>query len=166
MAPGVPVLVRDAYAGGEGILKASVLGLFTVADLKGTPELAEGELLRYLAEACWFPTALLPSQGVRWEGVDATRARAAFTDGATTVWLEFRFGPDGLVSSIYTPARPRTVGTANVPTPWQGRWTASAARNGMRVPSEGEVEWLLPEGPQVYWKGRTSKVSYVFADGT
>ena len=165
MASAVPVFVRDAYAGGEGRLRASVLGVFTVADQRGTPELAEGELLRYLAEACWFPTALLPSQGVRWEGIDTARARATLTDGTTTVWSEFRFGPDGLVASVYTPARPRTVGTANVPTPWQGRWTAWAMRNGMRVPSEGEVEWLLPEGPLVYWKGRIRKVSYDFAAG-
>ncbi len=165
MASAVPVFVRDAYADGDGRLRASVLGVLTVADQRGTRDLAEGELLRYLAEACWFPTALLPGQGVRWEAIDTTRARATLRDGTTTVWSEFRFGPDGLVASVYTPARPRTVGAANVPTPWQGRWTAWSMRNGMRVPSEGEVEWLLPEGPLVYWKGRIRKVSYEFAAG-
>jgi hypothetical protein len=29
-----------------------------------------------------------------------------------------------------------------------------AEHGGMLVPMRGEVEWLLPEGPQVYWKGR------------
>ena len=30
-------------------------------------ELQQGEFMRYFMEALWYPTALLPSQGVRWE---------------------------------------------------------------------------------------------------
>ncbi|MFZ0106317.1 MAG: DUF6544 family protein, partial [Thiobacillus sp.] len=66
--PGLTVKVHDAYVGGEGILHASLAGLFAVAELRGSGEIAEGELMRFLAEAAWYPTALLPSQGVRWEG--------------------------------------------------------------------------------------------------
>ena len=38
--------------------------------------MAEGELMRFLAEAAWYPTALLPSQGVRWQGADERSAFA------------------------------------------------------------------------------------------
>src|SRR3712207_6139748 len=65
--PGLPVRVHDAYVAGEGILHASLLGLFPVVDMRGTSDVAEGELMRFFAEAAWYPTALLPSQGVRWE---------------------------------------------------------------------------------------------------
>jgi hypothetical protein len=65
MMPGLPIRVHDSYAAGEGVLHASVLGLFTVVDMRGTGEVAEGELMRFFAEAAWYPTALLPSQGVR-----------------------------------------------------------------------------------------------------
>jgi hypothetical protein len=65
MGPGLRVFVHDAYVAGEGILYAALLGLVTVADLRGTPEMAHGELMRFLAEAVWYPTALLHSQGVR-----------------------------------------------------------------------------------------------------
>lgn len=61
MLPGLPARVHDAYVAGEGILHASLLGLFTVADLRGTDYIAEGELMRFFAEAAWYPTALLPS---------------------------------------------------------------------------------------------------------
>lgn len=37
LAPGISILVRDAYAGGEGILKASLAGLFTVAEWPPPP---------------------------------------------------------------------------------------------------------------------------------
>ena len=65
MMPGLPVHVHDAYVAGEGILRPALLGLFTLMDLRGTPELAQGELMRFFAEASWYPTALLPSQGVQ-----------------------------------------------------------------------------------------------------
>lgn len=42
MLPGVPVYVHDAYVAGVGVLHASVLGLFTVADMRGGGAIAEG----------------------------------------------------------------------------------------------------------------------------
>ena len=128
MAPGLFVLVRDAYRAGAGLLRAEALGVVTVASQEGGPDLAHGELLRWLAEACWFPTALLPSQGVGWEPIDENRARATLSDGGTTAALEFRFGRDGYVSSVYAAARPRTVDGRNVPTPWEGTWAAWSAQ--------------------------------------
>ena len=80
------------------------------------------------------------------------------------VSLEFRFGADGFVTSVFAPDRPRIVGDRNVPTPWEATWAAWSARNGMRVPSAGSVAWLLPEGPQPYWRGRLRSVSYLFAE--
>jgi hypothetical protein len=79
---------------------------------------------------------------------------------ATAVSLDFRFGPDGLVESVFTPARGRDVDGRSVPTPWQGRFSEYDERAGMRIPLAGEVEWLLPEGPQVYWRGRLVGVEY------
>jgi hypothetical protein len=84
MAPGLNAFVHDAYVLGEGVLHASLLGLFTVADVHGTPEAAQGELLRFFAETAWYPTALLPSQGVRWEAIDDTSARATLTDDSAS----------------------------------------------------------------------------------
>jgi hypothetical protein len=60
MAPGVNAFVHDTYLLGEGSLHASLLGLFTVAKMHGAPENNRGELLRFFAEAPWYPTALLP----------------------------------------------------------------------------------------------------------
>lgn len=163
MAPGVNVFVRDAYATGDGILHAEVLGLFTVADLRGTPEAAQGELMRYLAEAPWYPTALLPSQGVRWEPVDGSRARAILTDRGVGVALEFEFDGEGLVAVVRSPSRYRTVGSELQLTPWEGRFTAYTRVGGMRVPLEGEVAWLLPSGRLPYWRGRITEIDYELA---
>jgi hypothetical protein len=163
MLPGLAVHVHDAYVAGEGILHAALSGLVPLADLRGTPELAEGELMRFLAEAAWYPTALLPSQGVRWEAVDEVSARATLREGDVTLTLLFRFGADGLIETVRAEARGRTVQGAVVPTPWEGRWWDYVERDGMRVPSQGEVAWLLPEGRKPYWRGRVVQLEYAWA---
>jgi hypothetical protein len=33
----------------------------------------------------------------------------------------------------------------------------------MRVPTEGEIEWLLPAAPLPYWRGKVTKIEYEFA---
>ena len=163
MAPGLSAFVHDAYVAGEGLLSATLLGVVTLADQRGTPDMAQGELLRYLAEAMWYPTALLPSQGVRWTPIDETSARATLTDEATTVSLDVRFGADGLIESTYAEARPRTLGGAVVHMPWSGRGWAYEVRDGMRIPVDAEVAWIQPDGLYPYWRGRIMSIEYEYA---
>jgi hypothetical protein len=166
VVPGIAVHVHDAYVAGAGLLRASVLGLVPVADLQGSGDLAQGELMRYLAEAAWYPTALLPSQGVRWQAIDANSARATLADGSTSVSLVFRFGDDGLIDTVRADARGRTVANTVIPTPWMGRFWNYAVRDGMRIPLEGEVAWIMPEGTKPYWRGRANQVRYEFAQSS
>lgn len=163
MLPGLPVRVHDAYVAGEGILHPAILGLFTLVDLRGTGEVAEGELMRWFAEAVWYPTALLPSQGVRWQAVDDRSAVASFTDGAVHLRITFRFGADGMVEAAHVAARGRTVQGRVVPTPWEGVFTNVQLQEGMRVPMTGEVAWLTPEGRRPYWRGTITSLRYEFA---
>ena len=163
MLPGLPVRVHDAYIAGEGMLHASLFGLLSVADLRGTPEMAQGELLRWFAEAAWYPTALLPSQGVQWTAVDDSSATANLKDGETTATLLFRFNADGLIDSVRAASRGRTVAGAVVSTPWEGHWRNYELHDGMRIPGEGEVAWMLPEGLKTYWRGRITNIEYEFA---
>ena len=163
MAPALSVNVHDAYITGEGILHASLFGLVSLANLRGTPEAAQGELMRFFGETAWYPTALLPSQGVQWEAVDDTSARATLKDGKTTVTMLFRFNEDNLIESVRVEARPRMIAGEMIPTQWEGRWSNYEIRDGMRIPLDGEVVWILPEGPKPYWRGRITKLSYEFA---
>ena len=165
IAPGLPVFVHDAYVAGQGILEAKLLGLVTVMRQPQTAELAHGELMRFLAEAAWYPTALLPGQGVRWEAMGDERAAAELSDGGTTVRLVFEFDARGLISSVRSEGRFRTVGDRAEATPWQGRFRDYERRGGMLVPLGGEVAWLLPEGPLPYWRGRIRSIEYEFAPG-
>lgn len=44
MMPGLTVRVHDAYVAGEGVLHATLFGLVSLVNLRGTPEVAQGEL--------------------------------------------------------------------------------------------------------------------------
>ncbi len=164
MFPGVPVHVHDAYIAGAGYLHGAVLGLVTVVNVADTLELARGELMRFFAEAAWYPTALLPSQGVRWEAVDDSSAHATLTDGPLTLKLLFRFTAEGLIDTVRAESRGRLVDGKTVTAPWQGRYWRYARQDGMRVPQEGEVAWLLAEGEKPYWRGTTLSATYEFAN--
>lgn len=154
VAPGVPVRVHDAYVGGEGLLRAAMLGLVDVARLQGGGALAEGELMRWLAESPWYPEALLPGNGVSWTALDANTARATVADGDTRASIDVRFGEDGLIAGVHADARGRTVGDRIVPTPWLGRFGAYERRGGVLVPTEGEVAWCIDGVERPYWRGR------------
>lgn len=157
------MLVQDSYADGVGRLHGSVLGLVTVAKAGETPEMTRGELMRYLAEAPWYPTALLPSQGVRWEPISDSSARATLTDKDTSVAMEFEFNDTGLIHRVYAPARHRIVGNTLKETPWEGRFWSYLRVQGMLVPTKGEVGWVLPEGTLPYWRATVTPVSYEHA---
>ena len=108
--------------------------LVTLADLRGGGEVAQGESMRFVAEAAWYPRALLPSQGVRWEALGERSARANLTDSAVSATPTFSFGADGLINFVRPKARGCTVAGKVVPTPWEGRWRNYQARHGMCVP--------------------------------
>jgi hypothetical protein len=163
MLPGVPVHVHDAYVAGAGLLRGAVLGLVPVVNMAGTPELAQGELMRFLAEAAWYPTALLPSQSLQWRAINDRSAQATLTDGKVAATMTFGFDEDGLIDTIRAEARGRVVGGRSSSAPWQCRLWSYALREGMRVPLEGEVAWMLPQGAKPYWRGKITALAYEFA---
>jgi hypothetical protein len=158
----IPARVHDAFALGEGLLHASILGVFDVADMQDSSAVAEGELMRFLAEAAWYPTALLPSQGVVWEPIDDQSATATLKVGHVKANLVFHFGADGLIQSVRTEARGRMVKGKMTPTPWEGRWSNYQQHDGLLIPMSGEVAWILPEGDKPYWRGTITSLKFEF----
>jgi hypothetical protein len=162
MFPGANVYVHDAYVAGEGILHAAILGAFTVVDMRGTRESAQGEFMRFVAECSWYPTRMLPSQGATWTAVDDASAMLTIRDGDIAATLLVRFGADDLITSIRAEARGRSVRGVTSTVPWQGRFWDCMQRDGMRIPQQGEVAWVLPESAEPYWRGRVTSIRYEF----
>lgn len=164
MFPGLPAHVEDSYIAGHGRLIAKMFGLFTVADSQGEGEIARGEFMRYFAESPWYPTALLPSQGVRWQPVDDASAHATIVDGPITLTLLFRFNDAGLIASVRAEARGAGVGKDGVMVmlPWDCALSNYQAQGGMMIPMTGEAAWVRPEGRKAYFVGHVKKLSHEF----
>jgi len=160
IAPLLNAFVHDTYLLGSGNLHASLLGLFTLANMHDAPELNQGELLRFFAEAAWYPTSLLPSHGVRWEAVNDRSALATLTDGETTASVVFQFNAEEVIASMRAEERYRDKTTAM---PWSGRFGEYSLESGMLIPLYGEIGWDYPEGLRLYFKGKITKISYEFA---
>ena len=164
IAPLIHIRVRDAYVAGRGSGKVSLMSAITVAHDQGHMKLDSGALYRFLAEAVWYPTALLPGVGVKWRGVDNNRAIATLTDAEISVSLEFRFNDSGEVIGIYTAERYGLFDGQYEKHPWEGHFRKYEIRDGIKIPTEAEVGWYLPGGWWLFWKGRIVEVDFEFRD--
>lgn len=154
--PFVSVGIRDAFVDCAGSARLSLWSALPISRAASTPELDEAELQRWLAEAVWYPTALLPGNGVVWESVDDHSARATATCGETTASVTFRFDGDDVVEQVHAAHRYRAVDGGFEPTPWTGVWDDYEERAGLRVPTRGTVVWHLPDGAVETWRGRVT----------
>jgi hypothetical protein len=165
MGPVGAVWVRDTYLARRASMLGALLGTIPVVNESDTPELRAGALQRYLAESVWFPTALLPESGIQWSAIDETHARAALTEGAITVSLNFAFGDDGRIVSASSSGRQRADPTNKgqyVTLPWGGRYHRYQEQDGMLVPAECEVYWVVGGREQPYYRGKNVRTEYRF----
>ncbi|WP_204960068.1 DUF6920 family protein [Salinigranum salinum] len=158
LAPAVSVRVRDGYVDGGGSARVALFGALPVDGATPSPELNEAALQRYLAEAVWYPQALLPEHGVSWEPIDDRTARATLAHGGTTASLTFHFSPENEVERVHATARNRRVGDGYEPTPWTGLWRDYEVRDGAPIPTAGEVVWHLPDNDFHAWRGRVTEI--------
>jgi hypothetical protein len=162
MFPAISVYVHDVYVAGEGSLQASILGLFDVANMSGSEAMAQGELLRFLAETPLYPTALLPRNGISWTAIDGQSAQVSLADKDLQVTMTFTFNQSGLIDTVWAAARSRVNGKIFEYMPWQGRFWNYVERNGMMVPLEAEVAWLPPDGAKPYYRSKLTSISFDF----
>jgi hypothetical protein len=160
--PLVHVRVSDAYADGVGSGQVQLLSALTVACDSNKPELNSASLHRYLAEAVWYPTALLPSAGVQWSPIDNRRAFATLSDLGNTVSLEFRFNDAAEVVGIYTEGRWSRTANGYELTPWEGHFSDYRCHKGVLVPSSGEVGWYANGHLEIVWTGEITSLEYEF----
>jgi len=160
LLPGIAIHVHDAYVAGVGILNPALFGLFSLGQQQGRGDIARAELMRYMMEATWYPTALLPSQGTSWVAVDDVSADATMVDDDIHMTMRYTFDAAGLVTTVTAAARGALVDGKVRMLPWEGRMSNYQERSGMRVPLTGEAAWLTPDGRKPYWRGTIASVTY------
>jgi hypothetical protein len=160
MAPFTYVRVRDVLTGGRGSGQVALWSAFGISAAAGDLAMNSGSLHRFLAEAVWYPTALLPSPQLQWRGVNDSTALAILTDHDVTVSLEFRFNRADEVAAIYTPARWGTFHGKYQQRAWEGHFRKYQVHGDLVVPAEGEVGWYVDGQLQLVWRGRILSAEY------
>ena len=149
---------KDTYIDGKGNLQIKLLSLFTVADAKGK-ETDEGELLRWLAEAPWFPTALLPSQYLQWEEIDSSSAKAVVEYGGFTVSAILHFNDKGEIIQLNAD-RYKTVGKSFSKEKWVCYFRDYEMMDNIMIHGTNEAAWKLGDGESSYAKFRITDIEF------
>jgi hypothetical protein len=158
------IRVQDSYRDGVAAGGVKLLGIVPLRGDRAKPELDSGALHRFLAEAVWYPTALLPSRSLVWTPIDHTKALATLTDHGTSVSLEFRFSDSDEVSGIYSPGRWGRFHGEYRQVPWEGHFRGYRPQQGILVPAEGEVGWYSHGSWHCVWRGTVVESIYRFED--
>ncbi|MGB7413925.1 MAG: DUF6544 family protein [Thermosynechococcaceae cyanobacterium] len=154
-APRIKIKVIDSYIDGKGYLEAKLLGSIPLAKVEGAGT-DKGELMRYLAELVFCPDALLNNPDLQW--CELNPSAVEVSAGPKRVAVRFDFNQDGDIVRSSAPNRPRLVEGREIETPWFGTFSDYEVLGGYRIPTRGEVSWLLEDGPFCYWRGRINQL--------
>ncbi len=149
--------VTDSYDGHDGRLEVRLLGL--PVQRKRGPELARGEAYRYLAEIAWVPHAILANRQLEWREIDGRTVEVGTLVAGDRVAVRLSFNESGEI--VRTEAKRPRLESGNAVTPWIGLYSDYQNLGGVRVPTQGEVRWELPEGPFTYWRGRIASLELI-----
>jgi len=149
---------KDEFMDGKGNFQIKLLSLFTVANTKGN-ESDESELLRWLAESPWFPTALLPSKYLHWESVNSSSAVAVVEYGKIKATATFSFNEEGQIVKLNAD-RYRMVNNVYSKDKWVGYYRDYTKVNYMLIPKEIEAVWNLSSGEFSYAKFKITDIDY------
>jgi len=149
------VSAKDSYYNGKGNLKIKLLSTIKLADAKGS-EFDQGEILRWLAETPLFPTALLPSENLKWEPIDNNSAKAILIDKNITIEGIFHFNEQGQIIE-FNAKRYKDGDTFE---DWGGYYRDYREIDGVKIPFSMEVVWHLESGDFSYAKFNIEEMEY------
>jgi hypothetical protein len=145
---------RDIYFQARGNALIKLFSGVALADSRGN-ETDQGAMIRWLGEAVWFPTALLPSERIRWEELDNNSAKAFFTDGGRTVVGVFHFNEKGEITSF---TADRFMGKSLEK--FEGRYAAYKEFYRIKIPRQVEATWHLKTGNYTYYRFNVTEIDY------
>ena len=158
-APMLSIYAKDEFIDGKGNLVIKLLGFIKIVDAKGY-EVDHGELLRFLAECIWFPSAFLNEyEYIKWEAIDDNSAKATISYKGVSASATFHFNEEGEVTNI-TAERYREVDGKFALENWEGQIIEYKMFNGIIVPNKVNIVWNLKSGDFCYDKVEIIDIEY------
>lgn len=148
----------DTYFEDAGNLLIKFMSGVTISN-EGGKEIAQAQVVRWLMEGVWYPSALLPSEHITWSVVDSSSAQLKFSKNDLQIDILFHFNQDG---SIYKAKTKRYMTTNAGPTlsDYTGYFSDYKEINGVTIPTHGEVEWNLDNQDFLYGKFDIDKIEF------
>jgi len=148
----------DSYDNGAGHMLIRLLSMFSVVDIHG-PEVDMSALIIFINDMVMWPTAFL-SEYIQWEPIDEMSARARVNLHNKQFSAVLYFNDLGEMVDFITEDRFRTVGKGFERCKWSTPLRRYREVNGLRIPSEGDAIWHLPEGEFSYIQANIGEVRY------
>jgi hypothetical protein len=148
----------DRYENGTGHILMRLLSLLPVVDVCG-PEIDLSAQIIFINDMVMWPAAFL-SDYIHWKAINATSAELQVDLHGKQFSAVANFNEPGEMVNFITEDRYRTVGKGAK----QDRWSTPLRHyhevNGLRIPSQGDAIWHLPEGEFPYIRVSIDQVDY------
>ncbi|MCR9219127.1 MAG: hypothetical protein NXI21_02765 [Alphaproteobacteria bacterium] len=159
VAPGVWARAYDFYADGQMEMKAKILSTLTVVDERETPALNRTSLRRWLLESPLYPMALAPGGPVRWEPIDAVRARAIVEADGLSASLVAVFRADGALERF------EAEEDGDLSTPYHGSGEVALRDDyrpvdGMMIPHRFTIARAAGGEIFPFWRGEVTGIRF------
>lgn len=145
----------DQYVNRKGNLKVFLFFFLPVVNGNGN-EFSQGELLRWLGECVWFPTALLPNENLNWEPIDDYTAKLVYRHKDVLVYYMVTFNEAHEIIQLMTQ---RYMGNNELET-WVGKLSNYKRVNNMLIPATIKASWKLDNGDFNYAVFYLNEVAY------
>lgn len=157
---GVPVEAFHREADGHATMQVTVAGAFPIENARGD-QLDRAETVTLFNDMCLLAPATLIDPATTWEAVDATTARARFTNHGQTIAATLLFADTGELVDFQSDDRARAEpdGTFTL------RRFSTPVRDyrdfgPVRLMSFGEARWRLPDGEFTYGEFTLVDITY------
>ncbi|MFD1163926.1 DUF6544 family protein [Hwangdonia seohaensis] len=135
---------RDKLYAGEGDMLIKLASIFPVVNEGKNTKINQGAMVRYLAEMCWFPSAVL-NDYIVWKPVDSSSAKATLTINDQSVSGVFTFSKEGDLVSFEAERYYSGKDNSKLEK-WFVKMDGYKVFNGVKIPNKSSVTWLLKEG--------------------
>jgi hypothetical protein len=152
-----PLVALDEWKEGKGSMQIKPLYLFSIGNSTGNP-IDEGSMQRFLAEMVWFPS-FANATSIQWIGIDSLNAKAIMNYKGQKAEGTFTFNRKGEFVRFST-MRFKADEEGAQRLPWVVEAKEYTTMNGLRIPTQLEVSWILPEGKFTWFKVQVKEIDY------
>ncbi|PTM06752.1 MAG: hypothetical protein DA407_11385 [Bacteroidetes bacterium] len=142
--PIVKMVGRDKLYNGEGEMLIKLASLIPVVNEGKNDKINQGAMIRFLAETCWFPSAVI-NDYVTWEAINSTSAKATLTINDKSASGVFSFSTEGNLVSFEADRYFGGKDDSKLEK-WFVKMDNYKVFNGIKIPNKCSVVWKLKEG--------------------